>query len=475
MKKLLEITKLLNVFNLTKYFILSIIILLSFTQVLNAQRVREQEMPEPKTRILFVFDASQSMFGRWQSDMRINIARRLLSNLLDSLRGVENLELAIRIYGHQKNFPPQDCDDTNLEVPFGPNNTERIKSKLNHVVPRGTTPIALSLEAAANDFPPCSDCRNIIILITDGIEECGGDPCAVSRALQRSGIILRPFVIGIGRDFSADFECVGDYYDASSEQMFMDALRVVISQALNNTTAQVNLLDIYGNPSESNVNMSFYDNFSGILKYNYVHTMNNRGVPDTIIIDHLATYNIVVHTIPPVRKDSVRLVAGSHTVIGIDAPQGYLILKAAGRPLYRDLQAIIRKNDQMETLNTQLFGQTEKYIVGKYDIEVLCLPRLIINDVEISQSTTTTVEIPQPGIAVIQKPAAGFGSLYLEERNELKLIYNLQESNLQESIILQPGKYKVIFRAKFATRALNTIERSFIIESGKTQNVRLFL
>jgi len=458
---------------LYKSIFLIIFFICSFS--LLAQPHKENEKPEPKTRILFLFDASQSMYARWQSDMRINIAQKLLINLLDSLKHVDNLELALRVYGHLKKFPPQDCDDTKLEVAFAKGNIERIKSKLKALVPRGTTPIAMSLEAAARDFPPCDNCRNIIILITDGIEECGGDPCAVSRALQKQGIILRPFVIGIGRDFSADFECVGDYYDASSEQMFVDALRAVISQALNSTTLQVNLLDIYGNASETNINMTFYDNFSGVIRYNLIHTMNNRGVPDTIVIDHLSGYNIVVHSIPPVRKDSVKLIAGKHNVVAIDVPQGYLSLKASGMPLYRDLKAIIRKSGSMETLFVQNFNEVQKFLVGKYDIEVLCLPRMYINEVDITQNTTTTVEIPQPGIVVLQRPAAGYGSLYLEERNELKLVLNLSENITQESIILQPGKYRVVFRTKFSSRTINTVEKTFIIESGKSQTIKLFM
>lgn len=462
-----------------KKFVLHTVLFLSLFLLLSAeakaQRRPSQEPPPPTTRILFVFDASQSMFARWQSDMRITIARRMLTSLLDSLENKENIELALRVFGHQKQFPPQDCDDTALEVPFSKNSIPHIRSKLKAIVPRGTTPIARSLEEAASDFPPCDNCRNVIILITDGIEECGGDPCAVSRALQRQGIILRPFVIGIGRDFRADFDCVGDYYDASTEELFNRALNVVISQILNQTTAQVNLLDIYGNPTETNVNMSLYDTYSGILRHNFVHTMNNRGVPDTIVIDHLATYDMVVHTIPPVRVDSIRLTAGKHTIIAADTPQGYLKLNVAGRPLYRNLDAIVRKNGDMETLNMQAFGNTEKYLVGKYDIEVLCLPRLIINDVEIAQNATTRVEIPQPGIVVLQKPAAGYGSLYVEEKNELRLIYNLKEGDTRESIILQPGKYRVVFRAKFASRIISTVERTFIIESGKTKTVRLFM
>ena len=214
-----------------KLLFITVLILQSSFSFAQKQKDKENDMPPPLTRILFIFDCSQSMFGRWQSDTKINIAQKLLSNMLDSLKDVKNLELAFRVYGHQKNFPPQDCDDSKLEVPFSKNNYKKIEHKLKSLVPRGTTPIAFSLEKSADDFPPCKDCRNIVILITDGLEECGGDPCAVSQMLQKKGIILKPFIIGIGKNFKESFDCVGTYFDATSEIEFNKALNVVISQA----------------------------------------------------------------------------------------------------------------------------------------------------------------------------------------------------------------------------------------------------
>jgi len=170
-----------KIFHIAFYLLIFLIPVFSFSQS------TEKELPKPTTRILFVFDASQSMFGRWQSDMKINIAQKLLSNLLDSLKNIPNLELALRVYGHQKQYPPQDCDDTELIIPFDKDNATKIKNKLKAIVPKGTTPIASSLEFAATDFTPCENCRNIIILITDGLEECGGDPSAVSKSLQKKG------------------------------------------------------------------------------------------------------------------------------------------------------------------------------------------------------------------------------------------------------------------------------------------------
>ncbi len=455
------------------FFVL--LIFLFFPDGVFAQGTNEKEKPKQTTRILFVFDASQSMYGRWQSDTKFNIAVRLFSGLLDSLRNQPNLELALRVYGHQKQYPPQDCNDTRLEVPFAKDNIPRIKHVLKTISPKGTTPIASSLSQAAGDFPSCDNCRNIIILITDGIEECGGDPCAVSLELQKKGITLKPFIVGIGKDFRDQFECVGTYFDASNEKEFREALKVIISRALNPTTMQINLLDIYGKPTETNVNMTLYDNVSGKIKYNFIHSFNARGFPDTLDIDPLLTYTIMVHTIPPVHKDSVKLTPGKHTTIGIDAPQGYLTFRAGVNSTLKYLPVIIRRNGSSATINVQQFDQIEKYLCGMYDIEVLCLPRIIQKEVEIMQSQTTTVEIPLPGIVVIQRATNGYGSVYLEDKSGLTWLYNLRDTpQQQETLYLQPGAYRVVFRSKFVNKASYTIEKSFRVEPGQTINVKLY-
>lgn len=443
--------------------------------LLLAQRSGKPSKPEPLTRILFVFDASQSMYARWQSDMKITIAKNLMANLLDSLSEFKNLELALRVYGHQKNYPPPDCYDTKLEVPFAPRNIPAIKNKILELTPRGTTPIAYSLQQTVNDFPPCDNCRNIIILITDGLEECGGDPCEASAELQKHGIAMKPFIIGIGRDFKDAFNCVGTYFDASSETAFQKALNTVIQQALKTTTMQVNLLDSKKKPTETNVNMTFYDHESGQIKYNFIHTLNNKGLPDTLVVDPLITYDIVVHTVPPLKLDKVSLKNQTHLTATLNAPQGYLDLRmGSNERIVKNLFAIVREHGKPATLNVQNFGDTKKYLCGSYDLEILTLPRIYMTDVKIRQSETTTIDIPLPGIAVIRKSVQGYGSLYVERNEALEWIYDLRDHVLQETLVLQPGKYHVVYRSKNAERAMYSIENTFVIHPGGTSNVNLF-
>jgi Ca-activated chloride channel family protein len=449
--------------------------------LLISSRITAQNQPPavhktiPTTRILFIFDASQSMLGRWQSDTKFNIAKRIISEMLDSIANLKYTEFALRVYGHQFQYPPQVCNDTKLEVPFAPGNAGKIKSRLRTINAKGTTPLAFSLEQSAKDFPPCANCRNIVVLITDGMEECSGDPCAVSRMLQKNGIILKPFIIGIGQDFNLAFNCVGTYFDATNEKDFRKALNIVISQALNSTTMQVNLLDESGRPTETDAGMTFTDIFSGKVMYNYIHTMNNRGLPDTLVVDPLITYRVDIHTMPPVKIDTLRITPGKHTVVATDAPQGYLQLKMAGSSnAAKGLQCIVRKSGATQTLNVQNFGDTEKYITGNYDLEVLSLPRISLKDIDISQSHTTTIEIPEPGIAVFRKTFNGYGTLLLNDKNNLTRIYELNETLTLETLYLQPGSYRIIFRPKNSRSSLYTVEQSFIIESGKTTDIQLY-
>lgn len=433
-----------------------------------------KQSPEKFTRILFLFDASQSMYARWETNTKFEIAKKLLGELVDSLQGIDQLELAMRVYGHTKRYPPQDCDDTRLEVPFGKKNGYQIKARLDAISPSGTTPIARSLEECGKDFPS-DPSRNIIILITDGIEECSGDPCAVSAALQKRGIVLKPFVIGLGisKDYLQSFECVGTYFDATNETQFRKVLDIVITQALNSTTAQVNLLDESGKATETNTAMTFYDQFSGRVLYNFMHTMNARGLPDTVQIDPLGNYKITVHTIPSVSKDSITLSPGKHNIIALETPQGDLRLRIDGGNEYKKLQAIVRQKGKMETLFVQDFNSSVKYLTGKYDLEILTLPRIYLEDVTVSQSKTTTVQIPTPGIVTIQCNSPGYGTILLEEKNELKRVYSLAENTLKESVVLQPGSYRIIFRPKNSTSGLYTIEKSFKISSGSSISLPL--
>jgi Ca-activated chloride channel family protein len=248
------------------------ILLLFFVPIVRGQ--------EQLTRILFILDASNSMNAKWDTQTRLEAAKELLAQAVDSLKGTANLEIALRVYGHQSPITAtyQDCNDTKLEIPFGQDNFDRVKNRIKSIQAKGTTPIARSLEAAAGDFPD-QNSRNIIILITDGLEACDNDPCVIAKKLKDKGVKVTPFVIGLGMDLSylEKFNCIGEYADAETKDAFRNVLKNVVSKALLNTTVQINLNDIHKNPKETDVTMFLYEAGTKNLKYTFIHTINRYG------------------------------------------------------------------------------------------------------------------------------------------------------------------------------------------------------
>ncbi len=442
-----------------------------------AAQVKIQRPPE-KTRLLFLLDASGSMFAPWENSIRMDIAKRILTELVDSLRTDKKLQLALRVYGHQFHRKYQNCKDTKLEVPFRPNNHDDIIYRLRQIQPQGVTPIANSLEQAANDFTIDPEYRNVVILLTDGIESCGGDPCAVSKALQERGVFLKPLVIGMGmdEDYTKEFSCLGQFFDPKTVNEFREVLNKVLHQSLDETSVSVELLDVNKEPKETNVNVTFVNNTTQAPVYNFVHYRDANGRPDSVILDPVISYDIVVNTIPPVLKRDVVFEGGKHNVVRIQSPQGTLSLQQKNYTDYvKGVKALIRPSSRAGVVNVHDMSTDEKYLVGTYDLEVLTLPKTYFREVGVKQSETTMVELPAPGILHLDLVAQGFGSIYkvLEDGSQ-EWVIDLEQDKTRLMLTMQPGSYKVAFRAKDAFGSKYTEVIPFTITSGRTANVKLF-
>jgi Ca-activated chloride channel family protein len=431
------------------------------------------QTPE-KTRILIIFDASGSMTTPIEKWTRIQVAKRMAIKLIDSLSTFKNVELALRVYGHQKTVDLKDCKDSRLEVPFAPNNLVIMKKRVNSLVPKGWTPIAYSLQECEKDFPAEKGVRNLVIIITDGMEECTGDPCLISQALQKKGIFLKPFIIGLGssEQFKFKFDCVGTYYDANTEKDFENVVGVIVSQAMNATSCQVNLLDKKLRPLETNVLMSIYDASTKKLLFNYEHTMNGRGVPDTLFLDPLRRYDITVHTLPPVQKNNVELIVGRHNIIAIDVPQGFIEFVCTGKTNYTDLKAVVTVKKKSGTIHAQTYNTKKRYLCGVYEMELLTTPRIHLDSVVVDENKTTTILIPQPGRLQINKSRDLVCAIYHVINGKMVWVADISDEYYQ-TIIMQPGKYIVVGRSKAETRTIYTFEKEFTITSATTTEINI--
>jgi Ca-activated chloride channel homolog len=451
-------------------FLSAVFILLA--EQLSAQNKVQQKLPE-KTRILFVLDGSGSMEGIWEgNESRMDIAKKILARLVDSLRVNENLQLALRVYGHRFSRQANNCQDTKLEVPFGLKNHNTIINKLKEIVPKGTTPITYALQQAALDFPEGPGYRNILILITDGIESCGGDPCAASVEFQRKGIFLRPFIIGLGLNGGKVLDCAGQYIDSQNSSSFNNVLNKTIEKSFSKTTVSVQILNAQNKPFESNTNISFLNNSTGISAYEFVHYVDKSGLTDSVQIDPVPDYDLVINTIPPITKKHIDIESGKHNTITISAPQGNLVVKSEGKGI--TFNAIIRAKDQHEILNQQRNGETYRYLSGDYTVETITFPRRIFN-VTIVADQIATISLPSPGVANINTRTAGYGSIFeVFPDGRQEWVCKLEEGKSMHAYNLLPGTYRVAFRAKEAPGSKYTGVKTFTILSGKTATISIF-
>jgi Mg-chelatase subunit ChlD len=175
--------------------------------------------------LLVILDASGSMWGQLEGVAKIETARKALAGLVNDLP--PQTRMGLMAYGHRRQG---DCTDIELVLPIATQNPDSFIETVAEISPNGKTPIASSLRAAADYVGPGAD----VLLVSDGLEVCDGDPCAAAAYLAEQGIRTRVHVVGfdLSEQENAALQCVaeqggGRYFTANSADALADALSEV--------------------------------------------------------------------------------------------------------------------------------------------------------------------------------------------------------------------------------------------------------
>ena len=185
-----------------------------------------------------VVDASRSMWGRMGGEPKMSVAKNILEDV--SYWFPQDLDLALRAYGSTSPSTDNDCADSALLVPFGDQNREPIRQAIAGLRPLGQTPIAYALNRAAGDFGSLDKDR-AVVLVTDGIESCGGDPVQAARELREQGIMVHLIGFGLGKagdEDTASLQAVanasgGRYVTAGSAEQLKTALAQTVATSFS--------------------------------------------------------------------------------------------------------------------------------------------------------------------------------------------------------------------------------------------------
>ena len=167
--------------------------------------------------VIIVLDGSGSMKEpSGDGRTRMEAAKGGLGKVIEALP--EDAKVGLRVYGSKISDGAGSCEDSTLLVPVDDVDKAALTAGVKKLKPLGNTPIAYSLKQAIKDLP--DDGPRSIVLVSDGEENCGGDPCKVARDLRKGGTDFYVDVVGLQVDRKSrdQLTCIasaggGTYYD----------------------------------------------------------------------------------------------------------------------------------------------------------------------------------------------------------------------------------------------------------------------
>lgn len=173
--------------------------------------------PEQGINTMLVLDSSGSMRADAGGERKIDVAEDALERFATSTP--DRYDLGLVVYGHVGSSSEADkersCAGVETAGALGEVDYTNLSDTLDRYNPRGYTPIARSIDEASKAFAGREGDVNRVVLVTDGLETCDGDPVAAARALKASGVQVTVDVVGFDISKSSDAQALRDIAEAS--------------------------------------------------------------------------------------------------------------------------------------------------------------------------------------------------------------------------------------------------------------------
>ncbi|WP_077327775.1 vWA domain-containing protein [Virgibacillus siamensis] len=153
-----------------------------------------------KLHVALLMDASGSMGAYVNGEMKMKAAKESLQKFVSDLP--KDAKVMLRVYGHKGTGSDADkkksCSSTEVVYPLSTYKKAKFNKSLSKFKPAGWTPLAASIKAAKKDLKGYSgkNVKNVVYIISDGEETCGGNPVNAAKTLHDSGIATAVNIIG---------------------------------------------------------------------------------------------------------------------------------------------------------------------------------------------------------------------------------------------------------------------------------------
>jgi len=300
--------------------------------------------------VILILDASGSMWGQIDKTPKIDIARDAISKLL--AKWDKSTKIGVVAYGHRRKG---DCTDIQTLAPLAIVNPGKITEMLDDLTPKGKTPLGASVQKAA-ELLKSNEEASTVILVSDGLETCGMDPCAIAKTLKENDINFKVHVIGFdvaNLKNVSKLECIakntgGRYFSASNAAELNNALRIVRKVAAAKTIKKipekvVQVKKVGVNYTEYGLNLKFKCNSISTLRISKKVSLDKKP---------LKCVNIIVQAGGNVSANAFYLY---DSVITIEKGGAM-----SGKESYTNNSVIIVKNGSSLTLN----GDSHRAIIN---------------------------------------------------------------------------------------------------------------
>ena len=199
----------------------------------------------PWKKAVIVLDASGSMAGKAGGERKMDAAKSAIQTFMAQVPA--DAQLGLAVFGHRGNNKDdgkaESCAGIEMIEPIANGNAGVISAQLADIDATGWTPLASAITEAAKGFTPSDRAgEQVLFIVSDGNETCGGDPVAAARALHDSNIKGIVHIIGYDVDEKARNALAevaaaggGSYFSANSGnelgKQLSEAARTVSRQA----------------------------------------------------------------------------------------------------------------------------------------------------------------------------------------------------------------------------------------------------
>ena len=197
-------------------------------------------------RAIVAIDASGSMRGKAAGRRKMEIAKEAVSEFLAKIPG--DAEVGLVAFGHtgdnDEAGKPKSCSGAELIAEPGRMSAGEIDGAMRRFEATGWTPLASAITLAGRSFKPSeTPGEQVVFVVSDGVETCGGDPVAAARALRQSDVKAVVNIIGfdVKSGERAALEAVaeaggGGFSAAGSAAELSEQLRVAARNAREATS-----------------------------------------------------------------------------------------------------------------------------------------------------------------------------------------------------------------------------------------------